>query len=72
MARAPDPATSASLSGFAQGVGYLIAATGPLLIGFLHAATGAWVVPIWTLEFVAALQLASGWMAGRARVVPAT
>ena len=31
MARAPDPATAASLSGFAQGGGYLLAATGPLL-----------------------------------------
>ncbi len=71
MARAPDPRTAASLSGFAQGIGYLIAATGPLLIGFLHAATGAWVVPIWTLEFIAVLQLASGWLAGRAQVVPA-
>jgi MFS transporter, CP family, cyanate transporter len=71
MARAPDPVTSASLSGFAQGIGYLIAATGPLLIGFLHTATGGWVVPIWTLEFVAVLQLAAGWLAGRARLVPA-
>ena len=72
MARAPDARTAASLSAFAQGIGYLIAATGPLLIGFLHAATGAWVVPIWTLECIAVLQLASGWLAGRAQVVPAT
>ena len=69
MARAPDPRTAASLSAFAQGIGYLIAATGPLLIGFLHAATGAWVVPIWTLEFIVLLELVFGWLAGRARVL---
>jgi len=30
MARAPDPVTAASLSGFAQSAGYLIATIGPL------------------------------------------
>ena len=46
MARAPDPATAASLSGFAQGVGYLLATTGPLFVGFLHSVTGGWAVPV--------------------------
>ena len=41
MARAPNPATAASLSGFAQGAGYLVASTGPLFVGLLHSATGA-------------------------------
>ena len=40
MARAPDPATAASLSSLAQSVGYLLAAAGPLAVGFLRAATG--------------------------------
>jgi CP family cyanate transporter-like MFS transporter len=70
MARAPDPATSASLSAFAQGIGYLIASTGPLLVGFLHAATGGWTVPIWVLLAVVFLQLITGWLAGRALTVP--
>ena len=65
MARAPDPATAASLSGFAQGAGYLVASTGPLLVGLLHSATGGWDVPVGALLGVAVLQLITGWLAGR-------
>ena len=65
MARAPDPATAASLSGFAQGAGYLVASTGPLLVGLLHSATGGWAVPVGALLGVAVLQLITGWLAGR-------
>jgi CP family cyanate transporter-like MFS transporter len=71
MARAPDPVTAASLSAFAQSIGYLLATTGPLLLGFLHTATGGWNVPVWVLLGIVALQLVSGWLAGRARTVPA-
>jgi CP family cyanate transporter-like MFS transporter len=70
VARAPDPITSASLSGFAQSLGYLVASTGPLLLGFLHTATGGWDIPVWMLLGVVALQLVSGWLAGRDRTVP--
>jgi MFS transporter, CP family, cyanate transporter len=70
MARAQDPVTAASLSAFAQGVGYLIASLGPLAIGFLHDATGGWSVPGLVLLAVAALQLVTGWLAGRAKTVP--
>ena len=69
-ARAPDPATSASLSGFAQAGGYLLASTGPLLIGVLHAVTGGWTVPVWALLGFTALQLVTGWQAGRDLKVP--
>jgi CP family cyanate transporter-like MFS transporter len=70
MARAPDPATAAALSGFAQGAGYLIAATGPPLIGVLHAVTGGWSVPVAALLAVAVAQLVTGSLAGRAQTVP--
>ena len=70
MARAPDPATAALLSGFAQGVGYLLASTGPLLVGFLHSATGGWDIPAAALLGVAALQLITGSLAGRALTIP--
>jgi CP family cyanate transporter-like MFS transporter len=70
MARAPDPVTAASLSGFAQGAGYLIAAAGPLAVGFLHAATGGWTVPVLALLAVAALEFWAGWLASRARTLP--
>jgi MFS transporter, CP family, cyanate transporter len=69
-ARAPDPATAASLSGFAQSTGYLIAAAGPLGVGFLHRATGGWTVPVLVLLGVVALQLWAGLLAGRTRTLP--
>jgi MFS transporter, CP family, cyanate transporter len=71
MARAPDPVVAASLSAFAQGAGYLIASAGPLLIGFVHTATGGWTVPVALLLGIAVLQLITGWLAGRDRTVPA-
>jgi CP family cyanate transporter-like MFS transporter len=46
VARAPDTHHAAHLSTMAQGVGYLIAATGPFLVGALHAVTGGWTVPL--------------------------
>jgi CP family cyanate transporter-like MFS transporter len=71
MARAPDPVLAASLSAFAQGIGYLIASAGPLLIGLAHTASGGWSVPITILLGVAVVQLITGWLAGRARTVSA-
>lgn len=70
MARAPDAVTAASLSGFAQSAGYLIAAAGPLAVGFLHTATGGWTVPVLALVGVLSLQLWSGLLAGRAVTLP--
>jgi MFS transporter, CP family, cyanate transporter len=70
MARAPDPAAAASLSSFAQGIGYLIASAGPLLIGLLHTVTGGWTAPVVVLLGVAVLQLITGWLAGRPMTVP--
>jgi len=66
-ARAADGRTAAALSGFAQGGGYLLAATGPLLIGLLHTATGGWAVRAVVLLVVAVGQLAAGLLAGRSR-----
>jgi CP family cyanate transporter-like MFS transporter len=37
---------SAQLSAFVQGIGYTIAAAGPLLLGLTHDATGAWTLPL--------------------------
>ncbi len=71
VARAPDPVTAASLSGFAQGTGYLIATAGPLAVGFLHAVTGGWKVPVLALLAVAAAEFWAGWLAARDRILPA-
>ena len=70
VARAPDPISTASLSGLAQGWGYLLAAAGPLLVGLLHASTGGWDVPIALLIALCAVELAAGWQAAANRVLP--
>jgi CP family cyanate transporter-like MFS transporter len=70
MARAPDPAGAASLSALAQGWGYLLAATGPLAVGLLHASTGGWDIPVALLLALCAPELAAGWLAARDRVLP--
>jgi MFS transporter, CP family, cyanate transporter len=70
-ARAPDAVTSASLSAFTQGAGYLVATIGPLAVGFLHASTGNWTVPVLMLLVVLVFQAIIGWQAGQARTLPA-
>ncbi len=70
VARAPDPVSSASLSAFSQGAGYLVATTGPLAVGFLHTATGSWTVPVVVLLAVLAAELVAGWGAGRPAALP--
>jgi MFS transporter, CP family, cyanate transporter len=71
MARAPDAAVAASLSGFAQSVGYLVASTGPLVVGLLHSATGSWYIPMVLLLIIAGCELAVGVLAARPLVLPA-
>jgi CP family cyanate transporter-like MFS transporter len=71
MARAPDPVAAASLSSLAQAVGYLVAAAGPLEVGFLHTATGGWNVPVGLLLVLTGFELLAGMLAARSRVLPA-
>jgi CP family cyanate transporter-like MFS transporter len=71
MARAPDPATAASLSAMAQGVGYLLASAGPLEVGLLHSATGSWDLPVTLLLILTAVLLVAGMLAARPRTLPA-
>ena len=70
-ARAADSHTSAALSGFAQSLGYLLASTGPLLIGLLHSVTGSWTVPIAILLGVGVGQLVMGLLASRDKTISA-
>jgi CP family cyanate transporter-like MFS transporter len=71
MARAPDPATAASLSSLAQAVGYLVAAAGPLAVGFLRTATYGWTIPIAVLLILCGAEIIAGLLAGRARILGA-
>ncbi len=67
--RARTGADTASLSGMAQGFGYLLAAVGPFLFGLLHDVTGDWTVPFAMLLGVLLVQIGFGWLAGRPRYV---
>ncbi|MEA2246185.1 MAG: transporter, family, cyanate transporter, partial [Solirubrobacteraceae bacterium] len=69
--RAGDDETAAHLSTMAQGVGYLLAAAGPLVMGLLHVWTGGWTVPLILLLGLTFLQLWVGLLAGRARTIHA-
>lgn len=63
--RAADPRSSAALSGMGQSIGYLVAAVGPVLFGFLHDVTGGWRTPLAVLAGVAAAHALIGLRAGR-------
>ncbi len=69
--RSSDGHVAARLSGMAQSGGYLIAATGPLVMGLLKSATGGWVIPIVFLILATVLGLIMGYKAGRDRVIKA-
>jgi CP family cyanate transporter-like MFS transporter len=60
---------TAALSGMAQCVGYLLAATGPIVAGVLHHASGGWAafLTIGTILCIAVSIL--GLLAGRSRVI---
>jgi CP family cyanate transporter-like MFS transporter len=63
--RSPDPGHAAALSGMAQSVGYLLAASGPFLFGVLRDATGAWKVPLVLLLAITVCLLIAGLGAAR-------
>jgi CP family cyanate transporter-like MFS transporter len=67
--RARTGAGTAALSGFAQGVGYLIASTGPLTVGLLHDLTHGWTVPLLVLTVLCLPQLVAGVWISRRRYV---
>lgn len=67
--RAPDSDSVVSLSAMAQGFGYIVAAIGPVLIGVLYGATGAWTVPLLAGLGMCGMQLVAGVFAGRPTVV---
>lgn len=60
---------SISLSGFGQSVGYLIAAVGPFLIGYLHDATESWDSGIIALIVMSVLFFVFGYPAAKNKVV---
>ena len=67
--RSRTRAGAAALSGFGQGVGYLIASTGPLGIGLARIATDGWVVPFGLIALTVPVSIVAGWFATRERMI---
>lgn len=65
VVRSADSDEATALSGMAQGVGYLVAAGGPVLAGVLFDASGGWDLPLTALLGFLVLQMAAGWWGGR-------
>lgn len=58
---------ASALSGMAQSLGYLMAASGPVIFGALYGASATWLVPLEYLAAVAVGQGVLGLFAGRAQ-----
>lgn len=63
---------AAALSGMAQSLGYLLAAVGPMLIGFLHDATNGWKVPLMILAGVVVVLFFFGFSAAKPGYISAS
>lgn len=63
--RSGSPADTARLSGMAQGVGYGLAALGPVAAGLLHDAFDAWEPVLWFVVAVTVVQSLAALGAGR-------
>jgi CP family cyanate transporter-like MFS transporter len=60
---------TARLSGMAQGIGYLLAACGPIAAGSIRDLTGGWTPVIMLLIGLTVAQGISGALAGRPRTI---
>jgi len=63
--RASTPTTAAALSLMAQSIGYLLAAFGPIVFGFVHDRAGGWSVALLLAFAIAIVQGFCGLGAGR-------
>ncbi|MEU6205411.1 MFS transporter [Micromonospora musae] len=67
--RARTPESARDLSGTVQSVGYLLGATGPVLVGVLHDGSGGWRFPLTALCVAVAAMALAVLGAGRDRQV---
>ena len=65
--RGRDPGQVAGMTAMAMGVGYLIAAGGPALVGAVRDATGDWTAPMIVLIAMTALEVPAALYAVRGR-----
>ncbi|QFU24291.1 MFS transporter [Shewanella eurypsychrophilus] len=67
--RTSDPHQAASLSGMAQCLGYLLAASGPVLIGAVHEASGSWTLPLLICVFANVLWIIFSFFASKSELI---
>jgi CP family cyanate transporter-like MFS transporter len=67
VVRTADSRHTSSISGMAQGVGYLFAACGPVAAGAVFDASGRWSVPLVALIVLLVAQGVAAWVVGRSR-----
>ena len=63
--RARNGNQAAELSGMAQSTGYMLAAIGPILIGYLYDMTQVWTIPLITLIVISGVVMTFGMLSGR-------
>jgi len=63
--RTRTSADTRALSTMSQGIGYLLAAIGPLVVGLLHGATGDWTAALVVMLAGIGVQTVIGFFAGR-------
>lgn len=67
--RARNGNQAAELSGMAQSTGYMLAAIGPILIGYLYDMTQVWTIPLITLIVISGIVTTFGMLSGRDKYV---
>jgi len=67
--RARNGNQAAELSGMAQSTGYMLAAVGPILIGYLYDMTQVWTIPLITLIVISGVVTTFGMLSGRDKYV---
>lgn len=67
--RAANQRLTTMLSSVAQGVGYLLAASGTFLFGWLAKVTGNWQVSVLGLIGLTILQVVAAWHAGKPKII---
>mgnify|MGYP000045801743 FL=1 len=69
--RASTRAQTTQLSAMAQGWGYLLAALGTFMVGYLAEITSSWSVSVIVLALLTLVQIGVGFYSGRPGVIPA-
>jgi CP family cyanate transporter-like MFS transporter len=69
--RASTQAQTTQLSAMSQGWGYLLAATGTFMVGFVANASGSWSLSFAIITVMTVIQTAIGFYVGKPGVIPA-